>query len=521
MKQEISYQLQGGLRVSVALALLVLGGCATVNFDYPKTESTYDRDTADTYLAKRVAPSVAEHPGESAFLMQSDGVEALAARVLGAFHAERTIDVQYYLIKDDPIGVVFIEALLKAADRGVRVRLLLDDVFTKGYDKGMAALDEHPHVEIRIFNPVARGGSRVLNGLSEARRVNRRMHNKTFIVDNSAAIIGGRNIAAEYFAGRKSGNFGDLDAVCYGPIVSELSQMFDEYWNDRLAVPMLALVDVPDNSQEIMADLRARFEESRKALDKTPYAQALLGSFWKLDKVGAREFDWAPYELVYDLPEKGRNKSLDPDQTIVTPLREAVLSAEDSIMILTPYFVPRKPGMELMRTLVERGIEVKIITNSLAANNQPLVHSGYAPVRKKLLEIGVKLYEVRPDAPAGGVSRVSDEQDANNTMHIKTFIVDRETVFLGSFNFDPRSAYINTESGVIIDSPELGSWAVDAVDEVLAARTYELELNSRYQLRWKTQEKGQWVTYKKEPQTTAWQRFKVRFFSLLPIKNQL
>jgi len=496
----------------VVLALLVLGGCATVNFDYPKTESRFDPDTADTFMGKRVAPSIAAHPGESAFLMQSDGVDALAARIVGAFQAERTIDVQYYLIKADPIGLVFIEALLKAADRGVRVRVLIDDVFTAGYDEGMAALDEHPNVEIRIFNPVARGGSRFLNGLSEAGRVNRRMHNKTFIVDNQAAIIGGRNVAAEYFAGRKDRNFGDLDVTCFGPVVQDLSIMFDTYWNDRFAVPIDALVDLPDNLPEIQARLREQFKASRKALDKTPYAEALVGSVWKLEQVGEKEFDWAPYELVYDPPEKIRNKNLDPDDGILSPLRDAVNSAQESVMILTPYFVLRKPGMALMQQLIDRGIEVRVVTNSLASTNHSVVHSGYVPVRKKLVEMGVKLYEVRPDAQPAGVDRVADEEDSSGTMHIKALIVDRKTFFLGSFNFDPRSAYINTESGVIIDSPELGAWAVDSVDEVLAERTYELKLTDRYQLRWHTLKDGEEVVYKKDPETSGWERFKVRLW---------
>jgi putative cardiolipin synthase len=501
--------------------VFVLGGCASVNFDYPKTESTYIADTDDTYLGKRIADIVDQHPGESAFLMQSDGVDALAARVLGAFHAERSIDVQYYLIKADPIGLVFIEALLAAADRGVRVRVLLDDVFTVGYDEGMAALDDHPNIEIRIFNPVARGGSRLLNGLSEAGRVNRRMHNKTFIVDNKAAIIGGRNVAAEYFAGRKDRNFGDLDTVCFGPVVPELSQMFDLYWNDRLAVPIDALIDPPDNRDEILTRLRQKFLDSRMALDSTPYAEALLGSVWKLDASDSETFDWAPYELVYDPPEKSRNKSSAANEGIVSPLREALLKAQDDVMILTPYFVLRKPGLALMRELVERGVEVRVITNSLASTNQTLVHSGYAPVRKRLLEMGVKLYEVRPDAQPAGVDRVEDEAGSEGTMHIKAFVVDRQSFFLGSFNFDPRSAYINTESGVIIDSPELGSWAVDAVEEVLAERAYELKLTDRYQLRWHTLKDGEEVVYTRDPETSAWARFKVRLWSLLPIKNQL
>jgi putative cardiolipin synthase len=503
--------------------LLLLGGCASVNFDYPKEESTFIADTDETYLGRRVAAGVARNPGKSAFLMQNDGVDALAARVLGAFHAEKTIDVQYYLIKADPFGFVFIEALLAAADRGVRVRVLLDDVFTEGYDEGMAALDEHPNIEIRIWNPVARGGSRVLNALTDFRRVNRRMHNKTFIVDNQVAIIGGRNIAAEYFAGRRDVNFGDLDAVCFGPIVSQLSTMYDMYWNDRLAVPIDALVKLPENLDEIEARLRQKIAESRAELNETHYGEVLLGRVWQLEMDKAGDFQWAPWQLVYDLPEKASNPDIDEADSILPSLREALLNAEESVLILSPYFVPREQGTELLTGLAKRGVDVRVVTNSYASNNQKLVHSGYAPTRKKLLEAGVKLYEIRPDAKPIGVARLDEEEndDSIGTMHIKAFVVDDRIFFLGSFNFDPRSAYINTESGVIVDSPELGGWGVARVEERLPTVAYALELTDNYRLRWSTIVDGEEVVYTKEPETTAWQRFKVRFFSILPIKGQL
>ena len=507
-----------------AALLLLLGGCASVNFDYPKEESSFVADTADTYLGKRVAAAKPASPGESAFLLQNDGVDALAARVLGSFHAEKTIDVQYYLIKADPFGYLFIEALLEAADRGVRVRVLLDDVFTEGYDEGLAALDDHPNVEIRIWNPVARGGSRFWNGLFDVSRVNRRMHNKTFIVDNQVAIIGGRNIAAEYFAGREDRNFGDLDVITFGPIVTELSIMYDTYWNDRLAVPVEAIINLPDNVKEIDARLRVQIKEARDLLGATHYGQVLLGRVWRLEMDKAGTFEWAPWQLVYDLPDKSRKgNKLEQDDTIVAPLRRTLEGAQESVVILSPYFVPRKNGMALLRSLAERGVDVTVVTNSLASNNQKLVHAGYAPIRKKLLEAGVKLYEVRPDARPFGVEALDEKQQdgSTGTMHIKAFMVDRRYVFVGSFNFDPRSANINTESGVIIDSPELGEWGVNRVYESLPRKAYELKLTDNYKLRWHAFDDGTEVIFDKEPKTTGWERFKVRLWSILPIKGQL
>jgi len=259
--------------LSLLLLAVLLGGCASVDFDYPKQESTAVLDTNDTRLGQSISPLLPQHPGESGFYLLSDGIEALAARILLAVRAERTLDVQYYLVTNDNIGIIFIGSLLEAADRGVRVRLLLDDIQTKGYDAGMAALDSHPNLEVRIFNPFGVRGIRAGN-ITDFGRVNRRMHNKSMTADNQITIIGGRNIAAEYFSYRDDVNFGDVDVMAIGPAVQDVSNMFDTYWNSRYAAPIPAFAKMPDDPAAALVKLREKIKQASEETSKTPYAEA-------------------------------------------------------------------------------------------------------------------------------------------------------------------------------------------------------------------------------------------------------
>jgi len=506
--------------LSVFLLSTVLAGCATVDFDYPKTESTAYRDTDDTYLGKQIADLAEAHPDESAFYLLIDGIDALAARLLMAERTERSIDAQYYLITNDVIGFAFIGALLKAADRGVRVRLLLDDIQTQGYDAGMAALDSHPNFEVRIFNPFAGRSGRTGDGITDFGRINRRMHNKSFTADNQVTIIGGRNIAAEYFAAREDVNFGDVDVLAAGSIARDVSQMFDSYWNHVAAAPVPAFADMPDDPDAALVQLRERIEEQLQTIRNTKYAEAFKDSLQDFIETNADDFTWAPYELVYDSPDKVDKDKAETSASIVTPLREAVLRAEDELIIISPYFVPLKSGVGFLGSLRDRDVTVKVITNSLAATNHAIVHSGYAPSRKPLLEKGVEIYEVRPDAGVSGVDRGGGGA-ALATLHTKGFIVDRRELFFGSFNWDPRSVDINTELGVIIHSPELAGFVAQKVDQYLNANTYAVILNDKNQLRWVDRSGDEEVILDKEPQTGFWRRFSVGFMRILPVKGQL
>lgn len=503
------------------VACCSIAACATVDFDYPKEETHALTDTSDTHWGRLLADVVAAHPdGEAGFYPMNDAIDALATRLLMAERAEKTIDAQYYLLTADVVGNVFIEVLLRAADRGVRVRLLLDDILTSGYDEGMAALDSHPNFEIRIFNPFAHRSFRAIDGITSFSRVNRRMHNKSFTVDNQITIIGGRNIAAEYFGAREDAQFGDLDVMGIGPVVQDVSDMFDSYWNHRAAAPIPAFAKMPDDPQAVLEKLRTRLEASREEIKDSPYAEAVKRQVAHYIESKEEFVVWAPYTLAVDSPDKSDKKRAAEVASITTPLKKSILTAKSEILIVSPYFVPRKTGIEMFTTLQQSGVDITIVTNSLAANNQKAVHGGYAPSRKPLLKAGVKIYEVRPDAGVAGFEYVSGDA-ARATLHTKAFAVDNHDLFIGSFNFDPRSARINTELGVIIHSTELTEKLLGTVDERLKDSTYEVFLNEKGQLRWRAFDGDQETIYKKEPNTTWWNRFVAGFYRILPIRGQL
>lgn len=508
--------------LAAAILLAAISGCATVDFDYPKSESTAIEATRDSYLGQELVGAADEHPeGYSGFLPIEDGIDALSARLLMAARAEHTIDAQYYLLKPGITGSAFLHALLDAADRGVRVRLLLDDMFTAGYDAGMAGLDSHPNFEIRIFNPFASRTARFWDGITSFSRINRRMHNKSFTVDNQMTLIGGRNIADEYFGAREDAKFGDLDVVAIGPVVQEVSNMFDDYWNHERSAPVAAFADLPDDPAAELERLRAALKQAREEVTTTKYADAVKDQVLEYVESDEDTFIWAPYTLAVDSPDKGIKSKAAEAASIKTPLRESLLSAEKEVIVISPYFVPRKSGVEAFSEVQARGVDITVITNSLAANNQGSVHGGYAPSRKPLLKSGVKIYEVRADADVSG-SQIVAASGAKATLHTKAFIVDRKEVFIGSFNFDPRSANINTELGVIIRSPEIAEEFANAVWANIAAQTFEVFLNENGQLRWRSyDDNGNEVILDKEPQTTWGQRFMAGFYRILPIRGQL
>ena len=479
-------------------------------------------NTEQTHLGTRVAHLIADQAdGTSGFYPLIDGIEALSARLLLAERAEMSIDTQYYLVKTDNASMAFIHALLRAADRGVRVRLLLDDVFTKGYDAGMAALDAHPNFEVRIFNPFQRGvGGRAWSGVTNFARVNRRMHTKSFTVDNQVTIVGGRNIADEYFGARADARFGDLDVVGIGPVANDVSAMFDSFWNHETALPVPAFSKVPDDPAAALDRLREHLREASEAARATQYAEAVQATVLGFMDRGGDSFEWTPYELVYDSPDKGIKSQDGPSVSIVEPLIEALQSAQEQVIVVSPYFVPLKTGVRFFAELQARGVEVTIVTNSLAANNQVTVHGGYAPSRKPLLRSGVRIYEVRPDAAVAG-SEIVAASGAKSTLHTKAFFVDGKTTFIGSFNFDPRSVNLNTESGVLVESDALTAGFAQLVEEGVAEKTWELFLDEAGRLRWRGYEDGHEVIHTTEPESTWTQRFIAGIVRLLPVKSQL
>jgi len=398
---------------------------------------------------------------------------------------------------------------------------LLDDMFTQGADSALLALDSHPNFDIRVYNPFHRGIlGRNLGAVASLKRINRRMHNKSFTLDNQVTIIGGRNIADEYFGAREDAAFGDLDVIAMGPIVQEVSNMFDTYWRHETALPVAAFIKPLKNPQAELEQLRATLNENADQISGTPYAEAVLATAFLEVENEPDSFRWAPYKFIYDTPDKGIKGRAEGVALITAALEESLSAVEQELTIISPYFVPEKDWREALVEAEQAGIKISIITNSLAANNQKMVHGGYAPSRKPLLKAGVSIYEVRPDAHIPGVEYV-DSDEARATLHMKAYLVDRREIFVGSFNFDPRSAYLNTEMGVLIDEPILGAEMAQKLSESLLADTWQLSLDERNNLRWTGLRDGESVEYDKEPMTNWWQRFMAGFYRMLPIRSQL
>ena len=496
----------------IVLALFV-AGCASAPLDFPKDYSEAITGSGDTYLGKEVAEWTAGHPGESGFYPLILGLDALGARLALIDRAERTIDAQYFLMKPDSAGRLFAGKLLEAADRGVRVRLLLDDIFTTVDDDAFLLFNQHPNIDLRLFNPIGRGGVYYANYLGNFKLANRRMHNKSFTVDNQISIVGGRNIADEYFELLTDAEFVDFDMLAMGPVAAEISATFDRFWNHKLAVPMEAF----EKGKE-----RPDLETARRNTDKriieasqSIYGRALASQLM-LD-IAQDRVELFPGEsrVITDDPEKLLNKISDDQKILVTALAEIVDDAESEVVVITPYFIPGKSGVEFWRSITDKGVRVVIITNSLASNNHVPVHSGYARYRHDMIAAGVEMYEVRVDAskvPAGGIKQGYDSL----TLHTKAVFIDRRYTFVGSLNLDPRSIDINTEAGVLIDSKDLSGQLTGGLFEKLPPFAYRLSENEKGKLRWTVQIDGEEVVEKNEPQASRWLRFKAFLYRIFP-----
>jgi len=503
-----------GKIAAAALPLAVfLGGCASGPVDYPRTDSSVITDTQETTAGRHVAKWRQGHPGMSGFYPLVNGMDALGARLGLIDLAERTIDAQYFLMKGDDAGVLFADKLLEAADRGVRVRLLLDDVFTSIDDNTLVLLNEHPNIELRLFNPVSRRGIPLLNFLGDFERANRRMHNKSFTVDNQVTIVGGRNIAEEYFDLKSGQSFRDLDVFAIGPVAGEIGITFDRFWNHALSVPMEAFwtgKDAPDLPA-------ARAEASQELQDamQSIYAKA-VGSDFVRDLIGERIVLYpATGEVITDDPEKLLNKVSADHQLLVTRMAEVVADADSDVIVVSPYFIPGTDGVEFWRSLTERGVRVVILTNSLASNNHVPVHAAYARYRHPIIRAGVELREMRVDA-SEVPRRKDDDAFESVTLHTKGMIIDRRYTFIGSLNLDPRSIDINTELGVLVDSVEMADSLQQPFERRLPEMSYRVVENENGQLRWHGLIDGHEVVEKNEPQAGSWRRFKAFLSRMLP-----
>ena len=503
-------------------ALLV--GCATLPPPpADRVASTAITDAGDTRLGKFVAPLVATAPaGMSGFRALVEPRNAFAARMVLAATAERSIDAQYYIWRDDRAGMLLFEALWDAAERGVRVRLLLDDTNTKGLDPVLAALDAHPNIEVRLYNPFVQRDARLLGFATEFERLNRRMHNKSFTVDNVATIVGGRNIGDEYFAAGQETDFADLDVLGIGPAVQATSDQFDRYWNSASAYPAAAFVGA--SSADGARELEVRFAATRSDSESVAYLEAVRDSSLIEELLGHRlAIDWGPADIIYDDPAKTLDASNRTDVLLFPELIRTMGHPERSLDIVSPYFVPGAEGTAALTELARRGIRVRILTNSLAASDVSVVHAGYMKRRRDLLVAGIALYELRPLAATAHVEDSHTRSGSTSGLHAKTYAVDGTKIFVGSFNFDPRSTRLNTELGVVIESAALAGRLAAAFDTVVPLRAYEVRLAPEGDgLQWiERSASGEEKRYDHEPETSGLKRFGVQILSILPIESLL
>ncbi len=494
------------------LSAAAFSGCATVSFDEPKSYSETITDTADTQLGEGVSRWTDTHGELSGFYPLTQGMDALGVRLRLAEVAEKSIDLQYFLMKDDTAGAVMTNALLKAADRGVRVRFLLDDIFTTARDRGLLLIDQHPNIEVRLFNPVSRLGIHTLNFIGDFKQANRRMHSKSFTVDNQISVVGGRNIADEYFQLKTGSVFVDFDVLALGPITADISKSFDEYWNHSRAVPMHQVA--VNKADESLETVRTEVAEEFDGIYDTVYEKALESQLLQ-DLMADRQPLFAAYARVLsDSPDKLIHDISEEHMQLATDLLDVLLSARKEVIFISPYYVPGKGGVQLVQDLVNKGIRVIILTNSLASNNHVAVHGGYARYRKDVIRAGAELYEARANA-AREVQGTEEGPDAL-TLHTKAFLIDRRYLFVGSLNLDPRSIEINAEMGLLIDSEEMVSGMTSRLDERLDAVSYRVLLNDNGKLEWHGLIDGEKLIETKEPLTSPWLRFKAWFLRIAP-----
>jgi putative cardiolipin synthase len=508
--------------------------------DYPRPRSVALEHPEGTRLGGQFGHAAQAHGGSSGFRLITGGVDGFLARAQMIDAAEQTLDLQYYIFRGDETGRLLTDALLRAADRGVRVRVLVDDGDTVAGDEQLLALNAHRAIEIRIFNPFTyRGHSklrRAIEFLFNASRLDYRMHNKLLVVDNSIALVGGRNVGNPYFQMDPDSQFADDDVVAAGPIARQLSATFDEYWNSRFAIPAAALQrEAPAHTEMAAHRERARSHPTElvqpSATGGGDYVtQIATGEPYAGLISGRLPLIWADAQVVCDSPDKRRVIEGEQAGKLMT---HAVLDragrVQSELLMITPYFVPTDGQLQVVKSLRERGVPVRVLTNSLESARDLLPQAGYMHFRKPLLEQGVELYEARSKLGnakgSGQTTRLS--LYGHYGLHAKLLVFDRDGIFIGSMNFDQRSRRLNTEIGLIIESPELAVQTAGRFGAMTQpANAYALMLRQSPArdapaIVWRTDENGAPVEYTREPSPSEWRRIEAGFFSLLPIAREL
>ena len=521
-------------RIGICLILATLiAGCASLppGSAFPKRASSAFAHPEETRTGVVFENEARKHPDESAFRILSVGADGFATRMQMIDAAQRTLDVQYYIFTADSTGLLLTGSLLAAADRGVHLRILIDDGATAAGDEQIQVLAAHPQIEVRIFNPFAyRGHFRLLRGLEFAldwRRLDYRMHNKLFVADNATALIGGRNIGDAYFQIDTDAQYADDDVFVAGPVVRTLSATFDEYWNSPFAIPVEALaggkpskIELARQRQRLDGHLRRARQVGADYVKRAEQGDPFSGMI-----AGRLPLVWSRAQVVCDSPDKkGVLKGSASGRLMYGPIEQAAHAAVSELIMVTPYLVPTGEELQLLHDLRQRNVRVRILTNSLNSTNELSAHAGYVHYRKQLLREGVELYEVR--ALLGKNSKGSGQSAAmsrfgNYGLHAKLLVFDRQKMFAGSMNFDQRSRHLNTETGLIIESRELAEQTAARFEAMTRpSSAYAVTLQSRnsgkQELVWRTQENDKMIEYTREPSRSSWRRVEAGIMTLVP-----
>ncbi|MBK3873350.1 phospholipase D family protein [Stutzerimonas sp. R40042] len=515
------------MRAYLTLLLLVLlAGCAS----HPAPSESYAVAADASPLGRRIQQLAADHPdGHSGFRLLPESTEAFTARSEMIRAAQLSLDVQYYIVHDGLTTRALIDELLQAADRGVRVRLLLDDTTSDGHDYRIATLAAHPNIQVRVFNPLHIGRSnavtRTLGRLLHLSLQHRRMHNKLMLVDSSLAIVGGRNLGDEYFEADQAMNFTDIDLLGAGPVAEQLARSFDEYWNNQLSVPIQRFLwSQPkasrlDKARQELRDYlqQARQDNSKQYQRLMQYKQRPQLQQW------LEELIWAPGEAMWDAPEKLLAEGVPAASLLLTAqLAPSMQAVSHELTLVSAYFVPTDSGVDYLADRADAGVVVRVLTNSLEATDVPAVHGGYAPYRERMLELGVRLFELRRQPEQEPSYSFLGESESS--LHSKAAVFDQEKVFIGSLNFDPRSILWNSEVGILVESPELAREVHRLTLEGMSpAVSYEVRLEERggqRQLVWIAEDGGRLRVIEKEP-GGLWRRFNAWFSNVIGLEKML
>ena len=517
--------------VLLSCSLIVgIPACTTLPKQTPQPiEYAFDTETKQTSLAQIILPLRAQNPNLTGYHVLYDPLEALAARIHLIDKAEKTLDLQYYIWDNDKIGSLALHSIIKAADRGVKVRLLMDDNNAKKMEGIYLALDQHKNIDVRLYNPYRFRHYRAMDMVLDLKRINRRMHNKSFIADNQIALIGGRNMSNQYYNVSDNYQFSDVDVMLVGAASDEIIHSFDEYWNDDYAFPVKQIVN-PSHYSLRFDSLKKQLEEHSQNITVQNYLDLATRSHafenWLNNSI---QFDWVKAEVVSDSPSKIRAKAK-KEQHLNFQLINRLEKPQHSVDIISAYFVPEKKGEKMLSELAQNNINVRVLTNSFKANDVALVHAFYGKYRKDLLQNNVQLYEFLSAPETENLNAHTQEiaEKANvsikglsrSSLHAKLMAIDEKQVFIGSFNFGPRSAYLNSEIGVLLDSPNLAKQIHSTMDQNLSKYAYKLVLDANNKINWQIKRHdGSIKTYQKETKMKWWQKAGVKIISWLPVEG--